>query len=74
MKQLIITVPVGVVALIIGLLIGDLGETNQTLIIAGAIVGIVYGAAAFIRVPDVCPGCTELGRDATHFDLVCAGV
>jgi hypothetical protein len=48
MRQIPITVLVGLAMLAVGLSIGHLQEVNQTLIIAGAIVLVVYGSAAAI--------------------------
>ena len=48
MKQIAIIVAVGVVMLAVGLSIGRLGETSQTLIFAGLIVLAVYGSAAAV--------------------------
>jgi hypothetical protein len=48
MKQILITSAIAVAALIIGLSAGKLTEVNQTLLLAGAIVAVVYGAAAAV--------------------------
>lgn len=48
MRHITITVLVGLAMLAIGLSVGRLSEVGQTLIIAGAIVSVVYGSAAAI--------------------------
>src|SRR5687768_7147319 len=48
MRQVALLTIVGLAMLGVGLSIGNLGETGQTLILAGAIVFVVYGSAAAV--------------------------